>query len=312
MTEHARPGLVSIVLATNRDSPFLAQALDSVVSQNYQYWELVVVDNGVPNKPRLRDLLSRVPGSVLLTTGPATVSTSRNIGVAASTGDLLVFHDDDDVWLPGRLTRQVRSLEGAPLAPASYTGGWHLDAQGEPFGPAWPAEPATAAQMLSGTRPLPHICGAMMIRRAAFCAVGGFSPEMVMMEDFELAIRLLQRGTFACAPGEVIGYRRHDGNTTNTTLANVRVRRAAIEQVLTRQIWAAQVRGDARAASLLRKHLRSFRATAGAEAGRAALTGARNGRWGTALGEAWWSLPRSSRHFVTAMAQRLVTRADPA
>lgn len=305
---HERAPLVSVVIATNRDSPYLGDALSSVVAQSHPDIEVIVVDNGVPDTAALERTVSRAPGAVILRMPPATVSVARNAGAAAARGELLVFLDDDDVWHPERLARQSDALAAAPDAPASYCGGWHMDATGRPFPPSWPAVPATADAMLSGRSRLPHICGAMMIRRSAFGAIGGFSPELTMMEDFELAIRLLALGSFACVPDELVGYRRHDGNVTNTGIGNVRVRREAVDLILERHQWAARARGDRRMAALLAEHRRRERRRSAREAGAMSVWAVRHGRLTDAAREFTWGLRAGFGRFVAGMAARLARR----
>lgn len=298
--------LVSVVIATNRDSPFLAEAIASVTSQTYAAWELIVVDNGVPDPAALdRIVQSAQPSRVLRVPPPVTVSLARNAGTAHARGEFVVFLDDDDTWHPERLARQVAALAEHPSAPASYCGGWHMDAAGRPFAPSWPAVPATAAEMLSRRARMPHICGAMMIRRVAFAEVGGFSPELTMMEDFELALRLLQRGDFACVPDELVGYRRHEGNATSTGLANARVRRDALDGILSRHEWAARVRGDASTEQLLKSHRSAERRRAAAEAARGALSSIRRGRIGDAVRESAWGLRHAPGGFAAGFVGKL-------
>lgn len=305
----ADAGLVSVVIATNRASPYLAEAVESVVAQTYTSWELVIVDNGVPDPIGLQSVVSGLPRArIVHVPPPVTVSLARNAGVEASSGELLVFLDDDDVWHPERLERQVALLDADPSAPASYCGGWHMDAAGRPFAPAWPASPARADAMLAGRARMPHICGAMLIRRTSFAEVGGFSPELSLMEDFELALRLLARGSFPCAPDELVGYRRHDANVTNTGLGSVRLRREAVDGILNRHAWAARARGDEVTARLLDEHRSRERARAGHDAGLATLAALRRARFADAWREIRWGLTTGAGAFLGAIVGRLTGR----
>lgn len=308
MPDVTKSAVVSVVLATNRDSPYLAEAVRSVSAQTHAHWELIVVDNGVPHPEVMRETVAAVGGRVIQVPPPVTVSLARNVGVAASSGEFLVFLDDDDVWHAQRLERQLAALSALPAAPASYCGGWHMDASGAPFAPAWPASRATADEMLAGRARPPHICGAMLIRRAAFHEVGGFSPELTLMEDFELALRLLGRGTFACVPDELVGYRRHDRNATNTGIDNTRARRQTVDQILVRHSWAADVRGDVRTAGLLREHLSRERRRAANDAAGASLHAFRRGRLSEAYSELTWGLRHDARAYASATINRLTGR----
>ena len=307
MTDQTR--LVSVVVATNRASPYLAEALRSVAEQTYSDWELVIVDNGVPDPVALAELVAQLPRSrVFHVPPPVTVSLARNAGVAVSEGAFVVFLDDDDVWHPERLQTQVALLRDAPDAPASYCGGWHMDAASRRIPPSWPASASTAQDMLAGRARMPHICGALLIRRESFAQVGGFSPELSMMEDFELMLRLLQRGDLVCAPEELVGYRRHDRNATSTSLSNLRVRRDAIDGILARHAWAARVRGDARSAALLDSHRGFERRRAAREASRATLWAARRLRLADALTEATWGLRHDAAGYAGEFIRRLARR----
>ncbi|GAA5212181.1 glycosyltransferase family 2 protein [Microbacterium kyungheense] len=301
--------LVSVVIATNRDSPYFAQAIDSVVAQTYPDWEIVVVDNGVPDGDALAATVGKAPRSrVVRVPSSGTVSLARNAGVAVAAGELLVFLDDDDSWHEDRLRLQVDALAADPAAPASYCGGWHMDAASRPFAPSWPAHPATAVEMLAGRSRMPHICGAMMIRRDAYARVGGFSPELTMLEDFELALRLLGLGDLVCVPDELVGYRRHDRNATNTGFENIRFRRAAMDGILSRHAWAAAVRGDVGTARLLREHRSRERRRAAKEAASMTLAALRRGRTTDALQDARWGLAHEPAVYVAAIAGRVAGR----
>ena len=249
---------VSIILPTNRTSPFLREALQSVADQTFSSWELILVDNGVPDGDGLRGLVDSFAGMRVIDAPPVSLGFARNAGVVDAGGDYFVFHDDDDVWKPERLQLQVEALDAAPFAPAAYVGGWHMDAEGTPFGPGFPAVLKSADDMLSGAAPTPHICGTLMVRRSAHLLVGGFAPELPIMEDFEYMLRLLELGTFACVEGQHLGYRRHDGNLTSTGWRNVASRRAIMRSSLQRLLLGAVGRRDERIASMYRAHLERF------------------------------------------------------
>lgn len=300
---------VSIILPTNRTSPFLAEALASVAAQTYTSWELLLVDNGVPDSAAVRDLVAGFDRMRVVAAPAVSLGFARNAGVVEARGEFYVFHDDDDVWKPDRLELQVRALEGTASAPAAYVGGWHMDAAGTSFGPGFPARPASSEAMLRGAAPTPHICGTLMVRRSAHLLVGGFAPELAIMEDFEYMLRLLELGTFVCVEGRHLGYRRHDGNLTNTGWRNVAQRRTIMRASLVRLADGARDRGDARVAELYREHLRRFDARSAAEAGGSVVAALRRGDWGAARSGMAWGLRRSPVRFVRAGIARVARRS---
>jgi glycosyltransferase involved in cell wall biosynthesis len=299
---------VSIILPTNRSSPYLRAALESVAAQDVDGWELILVDNGAPDPAGLRDTVAGFARMRVIEAAAVSLGYARNVGVAHARGEFFVFHDDDDVWAPDRLRLQLEALAADPAAPAAYVGGWHMDAAGVPFGDGFPAEPATAAAMLSGERPTPHICGTLMVRRDAHLSVGGFAPELPIMEDFEYMLRLLERGTFACVPGQHLGYRRHADNMTSTGWRNLAARRSIMRASLARLAEAAGGRRDARTAALYRRHLERFDARSAAEAGGDVVAAVRRREWDAAGAGIAWGVRRSPVRFGRAAIARVTRR----
>lgn len=105
--------LFSVIIPTHGRSTLLADAVDSVLAQSVQDFELIIVDDGSPEPVRVtedtRIRLLRIESNG----GPAR---ARNLGVEASTGEILAFLDDDDVWVPERLSFAVEGLKRAPVA----------------------------------------------------------------------------------------------------------------------------------------------------------------------------------------------------
>ena len=95
---------------------FLPEAIDSVVTQTYPEWELLLVDDGSTDgsSALARDYARGWPDRIryLEHAGHANrgKSTSRNLGIAEARGELLAFLDADDIFLPDKLTRQVGLL----------------------------------------------------------------------------------------------------------------------------------------------------------------------------------------------------------
>ena len=95
---------VSIVLATNRDSPYLEEALLSVRKQSILDWELLIVDNGIPDARSVERLIEGDDRMRMITIeSSATAGVARNVGASRTTGGLITFLDDDDVWAAERL-----------------------------------------------------------------------------------------------------------------------------------------------------------------------------------------------------------------
>jgi glycosyltransferase involved in cell wall biosynthesis/SAM-dependent methyltransferase len=120
------PPLVSVVVPFWNVKSFLAEAIDSVLAQRFQSWELLLVDDGSTDGTTevARHYAERLPGQVryLEHEGHQNrgVCASRNVGVRNARGAFIAFLDADDVWVPEKLGRQTTLLNRHPEAAFVY------------------------------------------------------------------------------------------------------------------------------------------------------------------------------------------------
>lgn len=247
---------VDVVIATNRHSPYLLDAVESVRAQTWTDWRLILVDDGSPSPDFVRNVLAGIDGSLVVRQQPRGLPAARNAGIRRGSGDLVAFLDDDDVWDPKKLERQVSAWKLAPHHVGVYSAGWYMDEHGQPFGDGWGAEQVPSRRFLSGEIPLPRIV-TLVVRRDAWSDLGGFDETFSMAEDLEFIMRLVQKGELVAVPEQLVGYRRHGANMSTVGMSADGPR--AIERLLRRQIAAAEACGDATTELLLREHLRRFK-----------------------------------------------------
>jgi glycosyltransferase involved in cell wall biosynthesis len=114
---------VSVILPVYNRSASLADSMLSVLNQSYRDLELIVVDDASTEDLKsivdgIRD--SRVRYIRQAKNGGASVA--RNAGLAAAKGEYIAFQDSDDLWLPGKLARQMEVLAGSPPDVGVVTG----------------------------------------------------------------------------------------------------------------------------------------------------------------------------------------------
>jgi len=112
---------VSVVIPLYNKGPYIARALNSVLAQTFQDFEVIVVDDGSTDDgaevvrgfddPRIRLIQQENQG----------VSAARNRGIAAARAELVAFLDADDEWLPGFLETIMRLRRKFPEAGAYAT-----------------------------------------------------------------------------------------------------------------------------------------------------------------------------------------------
>lgn len=105
--------LVSVVIPVYNDEQYIAEAINSVLMQNYANLELIVIDDGSTDKTpdiiltfgnRVRFIRQKNAGSAV----------ARNRGIQEATGKYIAFNDSDDLWAPNRLQQQVEFIENNP------------------------------------------------------------------------------------------------------------------------------------------------------------------------------------------------------
>ncbi len=189
----ADPGLVSVIVPFFNHSEWLLEALESVLSQSYNNWEAIVVDDGShpdhaeaaiqyclrhPAKMRYIEHEGHVNRGVTI---------SRNVGIEASRGNFIALLDADDKWLPKKLELQIDLFSRFPTAEMiceaslfwfSWENSSIIDTV-KPIGTLadilYPATQLTKILYPLGDGAPPCPSGIIM-RRAAFVRSGGFEP----------------------------------------------------------------------------------------------------------------------------------------
>ena len=194
---------VSVVVRTKDRPEFLRRALASVAAQAYPRIEVVVVnDGGKDPAPVLAEFEGAFP--IVLLTHTASLGRSRaaQVGLAAATGELANFLDDDDEFLPGHLDALVGTIASTGVRVA------YSDVEcvtEEPDGAGgfrvvdrslFAADLDPSRLLFEGTIPMMAV---LMDRKLAL-EVGGFDPELDYFEDWDLWLRLVRRTRFQRCP----------------------------------------------------------------------------------------------------------------
>lgn len=292
--------LVSVVVATNRAASYLHEALASVASQSLQADEVIVVDDGCPD-PSVIEIAAAAVNATVLHQAASGVSAARNYGASRSTGEFLVFLDDDDRWHPQRLALQVHALRTEPSSVASYCGLQTIDATG--LGVLAVADQVRATRLAVAARRTGILLPNLLLRREAFERAGGFHSGIRMAEDYDLVLRLCLLGDFAFVPETLVDYRAHATNTTGRHRELVR----SVDHVVELHRWAAQERGDTEFIAALTESSRRNARYAWWSALRSARSAIEAKHPGRAAGEMAWAL----RHYPAGLVDGIVRRLRP-
>lgn len=130
-----RSSSVSVIVPTFNGQRFLLPAVESVVRQTYQEWEIIIVDDGSTDGSeefvrRCSQLDSRIR---CLRKSNGGLSSARNFGIDAAIGDYVAFLDDDDFWHESKLRKHVEHLDENPEVGVSYSGTRFVNVEGLPL-----------------------------------------------------------------------------------------------------------------------------------------------------------------------------------
>ena len=203
---------VSVVIPCYNLGAYLDQAVQSVLDQSYNDFEIIIIDDGSTD-PATRHLFTSYqrPRTRIIPTKNQGLANTRNLGIREAKGLYICCLDADDILEPNFLERTVNVLESDQnLAFASC---W-LTA----FGDAqftWNPTSCDFPHLLAEDT----VCTAALIRKEAILEVGGFDSHMPLSgyEDWDLAISLVERGLNGIIiPEYLFRYRIRQGSMSNT------------------------------------------------------------------------------------------------
>ena len=213
--------IVSIIMPCLNGEQNIQSAIDSVLAQTFDDFELIVVDNG--STDRTPEILSSVddPRLRVLSLPERGVSRARNLGLREARGAFIAFLDSDDTWSATFLEKMHTALASDSKAVLAYCGWQNLGLpgpRGEPFVPPDYENPDKVATLLEGCRWPIHAC---LTRHTAIIEAGGFNTHLTIAEDYLLWMEVSVTGTIIRVPEVLAQYHHHDGvqATRNQTLA---------------------------------------------------------------------------------------------
>jgi hypothetical protein len=121
------------------------------------------------------------------------------------------FCDDDDLWSPDKLSRQLQAACAAG-AEWVYGGAVFIDDRQRVRGGAPPLPPEALMRLLFRWDPVPGGCSNVIVSYQALDESGLFASEFGTLADWELWLRLAAHGAPAWVPRPLVAYRVHGGN----------------------------------------------------------------------------------------------------
>ncbi|MEP7145699.1 MAG: glycosyltransferase family A protein [bacterium] len=219
---------VSIITPLYNGAKTLQDTIESVLSQDYNDWEWILFDDGSTDSSREigKKLSSDHPGKIFYYEHSANnncgTAYTRNRAIERSSGELISFIDQDDIWYKNRLSHQLNILETLKdcamiWGPALY---WYkersfkqpVNYNGKEIDSRSYDSPELIKIFLSDLRATP-LPSASLIVRNYFDEVKGFEEEIKGSEDIVLWLKLAIRFKIYYDDEMLVKYRRHQDST---------------------------------------------------------------------------------------------------
>ncbi|MFZ0929695.1 MAG: glycosyltransferase family A protein [Syntrophobacteraceae bacterium] len=216
--------LFSIVIPLFNKARWIGRAIESVIAQEFEDFELIIVDDGstdesiavVTQFEDSRISLLRQPNR-----GP---SAARNKGAAHARGEWIALLDADDYWLDGHLEALAQLMRTRPECGVVTCNWWNEDLDGRRNEANRFASQSDSSVedyfefVVSGRGPLLN-SSSVAIRKDVLDAAGGFDEGLRLAEDVELWCRLTMRTSFAAYHRPMaVYYQDFSGNSTRDRL----------------------------------------------------------------------------------------------
>lgn len=208
----AGPALVTVAVPSLDQGRWLAQALDSILTQGIAV-EVYVADAGSTDGSV--EIIRRYESRLLgwRSHRDAGQAAAINEGISHGTAPYVCWLNSDDWWLEGGLADLVAALEANPAAPMAYGRAWSIREPGHRRRQVFvrPFSERLMAQLCIVSQP------ATLVRRAAWETVGGLDESLHLAMDYDLWWRLYRRfGEPAFVDAFVAVNREHGGTKTAT------------------------------------------------------------------------------------------------
>jgi glycosyltransferase involved in cell wall biosynthesis len=223
---------VSVVCCFLDAEDFLAEAIDSVLAQDFGQWELLLVDDGSRDGGATiaRRYVRRDPARIKLLAHPGGgnrgASPSRNLALAQARGEFVAFIDADDVWRPHKLADQIALLASHPEAGmvcGRVTYWWSWAGGSDRLVPTGvPGQVLAPPETLLRLYPLGHAAAPcpsdILLRTSVAKAVGGFEERfggpLQIYEDQGFFAKIYLATPVLFSTRTWLDYRQHDASCT--------------------------------------------------------------------------------------------------
>lgn len=217
---------VSITMPVLNGERYIRTAIDSIVAQTYNNYELLVIDDGSTDRTQeqLKPYFDKINIRCLRHPYPWGISRSVNEGIRNSTGEMIAFLDHDDRWMPEMLETQVEYLQSHPDVGMVHSDFQTINGEGDII-------EDSVAQCRRRVRPSGSVfrqlfmdsfivANSVLIRKECFDRLGGFD-ESLRFGDYDMWLRIARHYKIDYIPKVLTSYRQHTTQNSRPRSGNV-------------------------------------------------------------------------------------------
>jgi len=217
MSNRMQPKVSVVIPCYNREK-FIAETVNSVLSQTWPNIELIVVDDGCTDGSRA--VLESFGPRLVILEHPGRVnrgqSAAINLGLRHSIGEYLAILDSDDLYAPDKIEKQVRFLENNPEFGLVYANCISIDEKGKELHKMYYSghtPPDGPDQVLEDC--CFNVPSNALLRRSVFEQVGFLDEALRSAQDHDYGIRIAEVARIGYLDECLWNYRRHGGSISN-------------------------------------------------------------------------------------------------
>jgi len=195
----------------------ITEAIDSVLNQTFQDFELIIVDNySSDNTESVVKSYDDKRISYFKNQNNGVVGINRNYGIQKSRSEYIAFIDDDDLWLPEKLERQVELMDANKELGLVYSGSHVIDSDGNLIKNTYfhgikPFRGNVFRELLVSNF-IPQLT--VVVRREALNKVGLFNLKYKIAQDYDLWLRIAEYYPIGFVEQPLAKYRFHEESTS--------------------------------------------------------------------------------------------------
>ncbi|MEX2030623.1 MAG: glycosyltransferase family A protein [Anaerolineales bacterium] len=213
---------ISVIIPTHNRAQLLSEAIESVLSQTYRDFELIIVDDGSTDHTAAVVAAFQDRRIVYHKQTKQERGAARNRGVALGQGEFITFLDDDDWYMPRKLEVQARELQRRPDVGMVISGWDRVTESGDVVRSERPwvhhPQPTLSDWLFAA---MAHVAS-VLVRRSWFARVGGFDHNLMPAEDTYLWFRLAQAGCPVAWVKEMVFRQRMHASNSVRNMAHVK------------------------------------------------------------------------------------------